>query len=236
MGQVRLYKVANTGADELPRGVQALDPYRDFAAASAAFTDPLVVIGGTPGGLYALVKARSRAGMDWTNKPFDLVVIDEASQMSLPEAVLAGAFLKPDGALLVVGDHRQMPPIVAHRWERDRRRTTSAYRPDRSVFETLRDQGCPSVGLDESFRLHQVHAAFLAEHIYRRDGIAFHSRRKEVLAPLSGKPDEYVAAALRPEYPVVVIEHDEADIGPIQPPGDDPGGPAGGGLPARPWP
>ena len=47
----------------------------------------------------------------------DLLVLDEASQMSLPEAIMAALPLKPDAPLIVVGDHRQMPPIVKHDWE-----------------------------------------------------------------------------------------------------------------------
>ena len=36
--------------------------------------------------------------------------------MNLPEAVMAALPLTPDGQLIVVGDHRQMPPIVKHDW------------------------------------------------------------------------------------------------------------------------
>lgn len=131
--------------------------------------------------------------------------------MSLPEAVLAGAFLKSDGQMIVVGDHRQMPPILAHGWTGERKRTTSAYQPYRSVFEYLLDRGCPTVRLDESFRLHRVLAAFLATHIYRRDGIAFHSQREDVLASVPSDADPYIWAALRSDYPTVIIEHNEAD-------------------------
>ena len=37
--------------------------------------------------------------------------------MNLPEAVMAALPLKPDAPLVVVGDHRQMPPIVKHDWD-----------------------------------------------------------------------------------------------------------------------
>ena len=48
----------------------------------------------------------------------DLLVLDEASQMNLPEAIMAALPLKADAPLIVVGDHRQMPPIVKHDWDR----------------------------------------------------------------------------------------------------------------------
>ena len=56
------------------------------------------------------------------------LVLDEASQMNLSEALLAAAPLARDGQLIVVGDDRQMPPIVKHDWANERRRTFQQYR------------------------------------------------------------------------------------------------------------
>ncbi len=212
LGRVSIAKVVSGDGEVLPDpDIRSINPHTDWAAMAAAFEAPLSVIGGTPGGIYTLIKQCSRGKIDWSNKRFDLVIVDEASQMSLPEAVLAGAFLKPDGKMIVVGDHRQMPPILAHGWTGERKRTSGAHQPYRSVFEYLLDRGCPSVRLDESFRLHRVQAAFLAAHIYQRDGIAFHSRREDLLAQVSSNADPYVGAALRSDYPIVIIEHNEAN-------------------------
>ena len=60
--------------------------------------------------------------MDWSGEHFDLVVVDEASQMGLAEALTAAAFLREDGQFVAVGDHRQMPPILAHAWDAESRR------------------------------------------------------------------------------------------------------------------
>ncbi|HEX6608249.1 MAG TPA: DEAD/DEAH box helicase, partial [Chloroflexia bacterium] len=208
--RVAVYKVGGDSTDPLPPGVRSIDPFAGAGLLSADQPDSVLVLGGTPGGLYNLIRRQAGGTLDWTIKWFDLLVIDEASQMSLPEAVLAGAFLRADGQAIVVGDHRQMPPILAHTWKRERSRAALDYEPQRSLFESLKDINCPIVGLDESFRLHRVHAAFLAQHIYHADGIAFHSRRQDLLQILPGRVDPYVAAALDPAYPVIVIEHDEA--------------------------
>jgi hypothetical protein len=48
------------------------------------------------------------------------------------------------------------------------------------------------------------------QEVYRHDGIPYHSRRKDVL-PVLAASDELVAAVLRPEYPLVVVVHDEAE-------------------------
>jgi superfamily I DNA and/or RNA helicase len=65
------------------------------------------------------------------------------------------------------------------------------------------------IQFQESFRLHADMAEFLRQEIYRHDGIHFHSRRDTVLAPVS-HIDPFVAAALDPDHPLVVIVHDES--------------------------
>ena len=60
--------------------------------------------------------------------------LDEASQMSLPEAIMASLPLKDKGQAIIVGDHRQMPPIVQHDWLRETSRTFQEFRAYESVF------------------------------------------------------------------------------------------------------
>jgi hypothetical protein len=64
---------------------------------------PWAVVAVTPGGTYGMLKQK------WPKNVFghelcDLLVLDEASQMSLPEALMAALPLKPDASLVVVGD------------------------------------------------------------------------------------------------------------------------------------
>jgi len=106
-------------------------------------------------------------------------VLDEASQMNLPEAVMAALPLKADGQVVVVGDHRQMPPIVHHDWEREVRRTFASTRFYTSLFDTLRQHNPPMIQFAESFRLHATMAEFLREEIYRHDGINYFSRKRD---------------------------------------------------------
>ena len=140
----------------------------------------------------------------------DLLVLDEASQMNLPEAVMAALPLKADAPLIVVGDHRQMPPIVKHDWDGEARRTFRQYQVYESLFDTLRSQNPPMIRFAESFRLHAAMAEFLRQEVYRHDGIAFHSKKTDVL-PAHHDEDDLVAAVLQPDYPLVVVVHDEAE-------------------------
>src|SRR5207244_8936709 len=103
---------------------------------------PWAVVAVTPGGTYGMLKQK------WSKCVFghelcDLLVLDEASQMGLPEAVMAALPLKPDAPLVVVGDHRQMPPIVKHDWDGEARRTFRQYQVYESLFDALRAQNPP---------------------------------------------------------------------------------------------
>ena len=167
------------------------------------------VIGITPGGTYGMLK-KKWAKCVFGHELCDLLVLDEASQMSIPEAIMAALPLKVDAPLVVVGDHRQMPPIVKHDWEAEARRTFRQYQVYESLFDTLRAQNPPMIQFAESFRLHAAMAEFLRQEVYRHDGIAFHSKKTDLL-PAHDDEDDLVAAVLRPDFPLVVVTHDEAE-------------------------
>ena len=144
LARLRLAKVCNDAGEAVPEGVERVLPDGGDDATAAEqweslLSEQLLVVGGTPGGLYRLVKqgaSRGRA-VDWSAEHFDLVVVDEASQMGIAEALTAAAFLREDGQFIAVGDHRQMPPILAHAWDRESRRDLKRARPHLSVFEYL---------------------------------------------------------------------------------------------------
>jgi superfamily I DNA and/or RNA helicase len=209
---VPLYRLA--GRETSPEGITPLPKDRDLEKgqpknANRLLAERYCVLGATPGGIYGAVKAR------WDKELFghafcECLVLDEASQMNLPEAVMAALPLALDGQLIVVGDHRQMPPIVKHDWDHESRRTFQEYRAYESLFQTLLPLDPPVIRFAESFRLHHDLAAFLREEIYRRDGIPYHSRRVDLL-PAVPLDDPFVRAVLSPEHPLVVVVHDEAE-------------------------
>ncbi len=199
-GVVTLRRAEERGVDE-PRNVDAVLSAR------------WLVVAATPGAIYGMVKER------WSDNLFghdvcDLLVLDEASQMNLPEAAMAALPLKATGALVVVGDHRQMPPIVKHDWAVEPRRTFKTFRSYESLFLTLleRRPPIPVIKFAESFRLHADMAAFLRREVYHKDGIDYHSHRRELLPPFA-HADPFVAAVLAPAHPIIVVVHDEESSG-----------------------
>jgi hypothetical protein len=161
---------------------------------------------------FATSAASKGGSKQYHNAPWcDCLVLDEASQMNLPEACMAALPLRPDGQLIIVGDHRQMPPIVQHGWATERRRTFQEYRAYASLFEILleRQPPAPIVRFAESFRLHRDIARFLRDEIYIRDGIAYHSRRSDTLAAVA-YADDFLAGVLAPQHPLIVVVHEES--------------------------
>lgn len=217
LARLKLAKICNDACDPVPSGVERILPSGDEGRSAATqwqtlLAENILIAGGTPGGLYRLVKegASKGRGVDWTAEHFDLVVVDEASQMGLAEALCAAAFLREDGQFIAVGDHRQMPPILAHAWDEESRRDMQRARPHLSVFEYLREAGFARAALDESFRIPAEIADFLKRHIYSSDGIDFRSTNFTRLPAIGEVGEAWLSSALDPERPLVVIEHDEA--------------------------
>ncbi len=192
---------------------------------NAAVATPLVLCL-TPPGLYGLMKKIGDKEPPWGEGFFDLLVVDEASMMRLPELILSGSFLSKNSQILVAGDHRQLPPIVAHNWEKEDRRTLEEMasflsamdflrllRKEDLGIERLKREVCadiPAVRLCESHRCHSVIAEFLREWVYEKDLIDFHSDQCQTLAPVKAKTDG-LDAVLAPDNVFVLIVHDEAE-------------------------
>ncbi len=180
----------------------------------------------TPPSLYGLMKKIGDSEPPWGEGFFDLLVVDEASMMRLPELILSGSFLSKNSQILVAGDHRQLPPIVAHNWEKEDRRTLEEMASFLSAMDFLRLLRQEDLGIDrikcqhpanipaerlcESHRCHSVVAEFLREWVYEKDKIDFHSDQKQTLTALEPKTDG-LGVVLEPENVFVLIVHDEAE-------------------------
>ncbi|HEX6122949.1 MAG TPA: ATP-binding protein, partial [Ktedonobacterales bacterium] len=211
---VTLFRIEPSG--DLPEGVNALprdgerEPHLPKAVERIS-AHAHCVVAGPPGKVYRILRDRWEKHF-FGHEIFQCLVLDEASQMNLPEAMMAALALAPDGQVIVVGDHRQMPPIVRHDWTAEPRRTFQEYHSYDSLFETLLGLGplVPVIRFARSFRLHADMAEFLRREVYARDGIAYFSARREVVR-VGQYDDPFVAAVLAPEHPIVAIIHDEAE-------------------------
>lgn len=175
--------------------VAELDP---GALAGQLATTPICIVGGT---VHALQKA---FGKDAEAAPFDLLVIDEASQLKVPEALLALSRLGPDGRLLVVGDHQQLPPILQGSYPEAAAGSPCLHR---SIFEALDSDAAGTCQLLENFRMNAALCAFPAAQIYgpgyRSASAAIAAQRLRLTRARDRAPD-WIEAALDPAYPWVL--------------------------------
>ncbi|HTY76145.1 MAG TPA: AAA domain-containing protein [Candidatus Nanoarchaeia archaeon] len=180
----------------------------------------------TPPGLYGLMKKIGGKEPAWDEGYFDLLVVDEASMMRLPELILSGAFIEKNAQILVAGDHRQLPPIQSHNWEKEDRRTIEEMASFLSGMDFLRllrqeDLGLehikspqkadiPTERLSETHRCHQVVAKFLRDWVYNKDGIDFRSDQTQMLS--SDEPStEGLKVVLEPKNILALVVHDEQE-------------------------
>jgi hypothetical protein len=141
---------------------------------------------------------------------FDLVVIDEASQVRVPEAAVAAHLVDDGGRLVLAGDHLQLPPIIAGVYPEA---VPGQPLLHRSIFEAI----CPRPGsiepstiltqLLENFRMNDVLTSFAAHLLY---GPRYHCGSPEVASrrlafESQTDLDPLVGACLDPSFPLVVV-------------------------------
>ncbi|WP_128226158.1 DEAD/DEAH box helicase [Halobacteriaceae archaeon SHR40] len=169
------------------------------------------------------------------SKLFDAALVDEASMMDLPVLFLAGAFIRDDGQLMLVGDHRQMQPIQAHDWETEDRQPIEEHTPALSVLDFIRfargdvgaeldylerdppewpnsDAVLPMVQLTVTYRLPQSVAELETDLFYSRDNIGLESgidNPPTIPDVRSNVDTEWLRAALDPDPRVTLLIHDE---------------------------
>ncbi len=158
------------------------------------------ILGGT---VYSTNKMFARTDKD---TPFDMVVIDEGSQLRVPESLLPISRLKPDGRLLIAGDDRQLPPII------------KGYYPDpapgepllhRSIFEALKNPDMDKTltcQLFENFRMNRTLCLYPAEKIYGEKYKSFNAavETKKLLLTDNLYDNLFIETVLDPDYSLVL--------------------------------
>lgn len=135
----------------------------------------------------------------------DLVVIDEGSQVRVPEASIAVRRMASDGRLLIAGDDQQLPPIVQGSYPDD----ADELLLHRSIFECLKDQDPDNeftTTLLENWRMNEALCWYPAEQIYVPE---YRSATEEIAQRLihlddMDAADDLVRFFLDPKFPLAV--------------------------------
>ncbi|PDQ20095.1 hypothetical protein CN311_15995, partial [Mesorhizobium sanjuanii] len=174
------------------------------AAALADLQPTAVVMGGTIWSLYRLMQRPEAGGDGFTADLFDLICIDEASQVVLGQGLMALAGLKSAGRVVVAGDDQQLPPIRAGRDIKLGRRELGG-----SLYAFLKSGEVPEFALDTTFRLNGPLAAFPERKFYigkYTSAVAF--EKLELTEAWRDGLEAWEVAILDPEWPVAILLHD----------------------------
>lgn len=172
---------------------------------AAAIASNHAVVGATIWSLYRLIKANILPGADGPTAPiFDLVCIDEASQMVLGQGLMALAGMAPGCRIVVSGDDQQLPPVRSMRSIEVEGRELGG-----SLYAFMKSANAAEFPLVETFRLNEPLARFPERQFYPGryvsatpdDRLALRTGWEDGLDPLS-------KLVFDPALPIVVLVHD----------------------------
>ena len=183
--------MAKVGAWQSDVGVGAEEIDKTEVDAWLAASD-VAVLGST---VWGLAKSEER---------FDIVLIDEASQMKVPDGALAIERVREKGRLVTAGDHHQLGPILAGSYPEPLHGEPVLHG---SVFDLLRErpgrEGAPLCQLLENWRMCDVLTG-ASRILY---GPRYTCASDEVSARrlrLNTKRAGFIGACLDGQYPMVV--------------------------------
>jgi hypothetical protein len=173
--------------------------------------DGITIVGSTPQQVHNLLVTGGELPVQ---EFFDLIVVDEATQVSVAESIMALAGLAKDGAVVVAGDHNQLPPI-------------SPAEPPvgldsfvGSFYNYLRDvQKVTEAALDINYRSNETIVSFARRARYRA-ALTSHSPDLRLnLSDAQGQPKNWPSdlvwtpeweTLLDPDVPAVVFIHPDS--------------------------
>lgn len=162
------------------------------------------VYGMTIWSLHRLLAKGALAGGDGATAPlFDLVCIDEASQLVLGHGLMALAGLAPAGRLVVAGDDQQLPPIRAGRPVVLEGRELGG-----SLYTFMKSVGAPEFALEETYRLNPPLTVFPERTFYPGRFVSRSPKRLALKRGWDQGLDLLTKLALHPDLPLVVLLHD----------------------------
>ena len=206
---VKLKGSGNAADDELPATVGRIaDEELDSRLRGET---PCVVAGATVWSAYKAMKKAGGVTREW----FDVVLVDEASQMRLPDALVAFGASRPHSNIILAGDDMQLPPIIHGTYPEEHEHMLS------SVFAFMRrqieraDEREPGVEartifqLEENFRMNEPLTAYPRRALYRG---RFRSTRPAIRITtepaIDAASEELVDLLLHPERAAVLCWYD----------------------------
>lgn len=189
--------------DNLP-GLEHLS-HKDLAARVAQPAPACLVVGST---VWELYKALSDTAGFRGQPLFDVVLVDEASQTTLPQALIALCAAKPHSNVVLAGDDRQLPPIVHGSYPADLEHLLSSVFAFARHHADLRgDTDATLFQLTRNFRMSEPLTAYPRQAIYETYDAHFPDIRSALEPALDYDAAGTLDVALHPERPAVLVRY-----------------------------
>jgi hypothetical protein len=198
--------VSSSGGEDVETPVQTISLRTGGDSVTQLLNSSACVVACTTWTHYRLIETLGAETPGGATRPmFDLICIDEASQMMVGQGLMALAGLAPNGRVVVAGDHLQLQPVSAvFDYEAGGRKLGG------SLYSFLRSAGVPEAPLQHTWRMNEPLTAFPRVEYYENALDPVPSRASTRLALRNDWEQglgSWERAVLDPEYPVVVLLH-----------------------------
>lgn len=206
---IPLLYVGAAPPDGLADGIQhiAHTDRKNLGSAIDQLIVPHLVVGASVWTIYKLLADGRLPGAEGMFAPvFDLVCIDEASQLPLGHGLIALGALASAGRVVVAGDDRQLPPIRVSRAIEIEGRNLGG-----SLYAFLKSARASEFALEETFRLNEPLTHFAEQNFYPgkfRSTDETRNRRLTLIEGWNSGLSEWEHVALDPDWPICVLVHD----------------------------
>ena len=196
---------ANAADELLPERVERWEEKR--ANAYLLMGTPCVIMGATVWAIHKGMKETDATIRQW----FDVVLIDEASQMRIPDALIALAASKPTANIVLAGDDQQLPPIIHGTYPEQHEDMLGSVFSFMRARMNERERNDPEARermlfmLEENFRMNEPLTAYPRDILYdgrftsTKPGIRIRTRPE-----LDVRSDDPLDAMLHPDRPSVL--------------------------------
>ncbi|SEQ08677.1 AAA domain-containing protein [Lachnospiraceae bacterium NE2001] len=193
------------------------------------------VVGSTSGGSYKfnkLLQKTNNFGDRYNNfGGYDLIIIDEASQVKFGDAMIGMDLSKDLVRYLIVGDENQLSPIIKGSYNAPEDEPDIYGSVFRAYYDIAKREGLDYLcQLEENFRMNEILDRYPGEKIYDVDIVpgdgrnGYHAYRNDVIgdkiatqiltmdsfedvsSSIDGIDDELMRSILDPDYPLVLVK------------------------------
>ena len=151
----------------------------------------------------------------FTDQKFDYIIVDEASQMKVPEFLMTNQVAKEDTHFLIVGDDNQLPPIIKNKYLNfDKKEILVA----KSIFSYISTENPDCIiRLNDCYRMNRVLCEYPGKKIYQGFKPAkqeIETQRLELSEEYMnyGGNKKYLSKILNPDYPIVLCLVDNKGV------------------------